>query len=104
LKNMISADKQCVERNTESRLTANQPVLVSSCGLMKLPSVAGRALDVSATELRLRLLHPIPCGSPVRVEADDMIMLGEVKRCQYDFDSYIVSLMLFQPAPCRRAA
>jgi hypothetical protein len=78
--------------------------LVSSCGLMKLPSVAGRALDASATALRLRLPHPIPCGSPVRVEADDMIMLCEVKRCQYDFDGYIVSLMLFQPPPSRRAA
>jgi hypothetical protein len=78
--------------------------MVSSCGLMKLSSVSGRALDVSATALRLRLPHPIPCGSPVRVEADDMIMLGEVKRCQYDFDSYIVSLMLFQPAPSRCAA
>lgn len=93
-----------MERNIEARLKANQPVMVSSCGLMKLSSVSGRALDVSATALRLRLPHPIPCGSPVRVEADDMIMLGEVKRCQYDFDSYIVSLMLFQPAPSRRAA
>jgi hypothetical protein len=78
--------------------------MVSSCGLMALTSVSGRALDMSATALRLRLPHPIPCGSPVRVEADDMIMLGEVQRCQFDFDSYIVSLMLFQRAPSCRAA
>ena len=78
--------------------------MVSSCGLMKLPTVAGRAIDMSSRALRLRLPNPIPRGSPVKVEADDMIMLGEVHRCQYDLDSYIVSLMLLQPAPRRRAA
>ena len=86
----------------ESRLKANQAVIVSSCGLMELPSVAGRVIDVSAKVLRPRLPHLIPCGSPIRVGADSM--MGEVRRCQYDFDGYIVSLMLFQPAPSRRAA
>ena len=78
--------------------------MVSSCGLMKLPAVTGRAIDMSSRALRLRLPNPIPCGSPVRVETDDMVTLGEVSRCQYDLDSYIVSLMLLQPAPSRRAA
>ncbi len=78
--------------------------MVSSFGLMKLPTVAGRTIDVSRGTLRLRLPNPIPRGSPVKVETDDMVTLGEVSRCQFDLDSYIVSLMLLQPAPSRRAA
>jgi len=93
-----------VERHIETRLTANQPVTVSSCGLIKLPTVAGRAIDMSDTALRLRLPNPIPRGSPVKIEAEHMVTLGEVSRCQYDLDSYIVSLMLLQPGPSRRAA
>jgi hypothetical protein len=99
-----SADKESVERNMEPLLKAKQPVMVSSCGLMNLPAVAGRIIDVSPKVLRLRLPHPIPCGSPVRIETDDMIARGEVKRCRYDFDSYVVSLMLFQRAPSHRSA
>jgi|ERR1700722_9943917 hypothetical protein len=93
-----------VEHPIETRLMANQPVTVSSCGLIKLPTVAGRAIDMSGTALRLRLPNPIPRGSPVKVEAEHMVTLGEVSRCQYDLDSYIVSLMLLQPTPSRRAA
>ena len=78
--------------------------MVSSCGLMKLPPVAGRAIDMSEQALRLRLPNPIPRGSPVRVEAGHLITLGEVIRCQYDAGGYIVSLMLLQPGPDRRAA
>ena len=77
--------------------------MVSSCGLMKLPAVAGRAIDMSKQVLRLRLPNPIPRRSPVRVEAGHMIALGEVSRCQYDAGGYIVSLMLL-PGPGRRPA
>jgi hypothetical protein len=75
---------------------ANQPVTVSSLGLMPMPPVAGQTLDVSGSGLRLRLPNPIPCGSAVKVEADEIVMLGEVSRCQYESDSYIVTLTSLQ--------
>ena len=78
--------------------------MVSSFGLMKLPTVTGRAIDMSRGTLRLRLPNPIPYGAPVKVEAEHEVTLGEVSRCQYDFDGYIVTLALLQPAPSRRAA
>jgi hypothetical protein len=87
-----------MEQRRESRLKANQAVVVSSLGLMQMPPVAGRTLDVSGSGLRLRLPSPIPCGSPVKVEADQMVMMGEVSRCEYDSDSYIVSLMVLNTA------
>ena len=88
-----------MERRREPRLRANQPVIVSSFGLLPMPPLAGLTMDMSGSGLRLRLPNPIPCGSPVKVETRQMVMLGEVNRCQYDSDSYIVSLMMLHTAP-----
>jgi hypothetical protein len=97
-----------MDRRKEPRLKANQPVIVSSCGLMPLPPISGRTLDMSGSGLQLRLPNPIPCGSPVRVESDHMVLMGEVTRCQYDTQEgtggYIVSLMVLESAPSTRTA
>jgi PilZ domain len=94
-----------MERRKEPRLKANQPVIVSSCGLMPMPQISGRTLDMSGSGLQLRLPNPIPCGSPVKVESDHMVLMGEVTRCQYDAEGgYIVSLMVLESAPSGRTA
>jgi hypothetical protein len=87
-----------MERRKESRLKANQAVIVFSFGSMQMPPVAGRTLDVSGSGLRLRLPNPIPCGSPVKVESDEIVMLGEVCQCVSDSEGYIVSLMVSNTA------
>jgi hypothetical protein len=91
-----------MECRKEPRLKANQPVIVSSFGLMPMPPVSGRTLDMSGSGLRLRLPNQIPCGSPVKVEAEHMVMLGEVSRCQFEGGCYTVSLMLLQSGPISR--
>jgi hypothetical protein len=93
-----------MERRKEPRLKANQPVTVSSLGLMKMPSVAGRTVDVSGSGLRLRLPNPIPCGSPVKIEGEHMVMLGEVSRCQFEDGGYTVSVAMLQSGPASRIA
>jgi hypothetical protein len=93
-----------MELRREPRLKANQPVIVSPLGMMKMPPVAGRTVDMSGSGLRLRLPNPIPCGSPVKVEAEHMVMLGEVSRCQFEDGCYTVSLAMLQSGPIRRTA
>jgi hypothetical protein len=94
-----------MERRKEPRLKANQPVIISSVGLMPMPPISGRTLDMSGSGLQLRLPNPIPCGSPVKVESEYMVLLGEVTRCQYDTEGgYIVSLMVLESAPSSRTA
>ncbi len=51
-------------------------------GILGDPSVAGCVIDMSGSGLRVTLALPIPCGAPVKVEAGDMLMLGEVVRCE----------------------
>jgi hypothetical protein len=93
-----------MERRIEPRLKANQPVIVSSFGLMQMPPSVGCTLDMSGSGLRLRLPNPIPCGSPVKVESEHMVMLGEVSRCQFEGGCYTVSLMMLQSGPISRTA
>jgi hypothetical protein len=98
------SDKEGMERRKETRLKANQPVIVSSFGLMKMPPSVGRTVDMSGSGLRLRLPNPIPCGSPVKVEAKHLVMLGEVCRCQFEDGCYTVSVMMLQSGPIGRTA
>jgi hypothetical protein len=93
-----------MELRREPRLKANQPVTVSSMGLLKMPPVVGHTVDMSGSGLRLRLPNPIPCGSPVKVEAEHMVMLGEVCRCQFERGCYTVSVMMLQSGPVSRTA
>jgi hypothetical protein len=94
----VVSDKQNVEHRKESRLKANQPVLVTALGLMGMPPMSGRVLDMSGSGLRLRLPNPVPCGSPVKVESERMVMLGEVVRCDDDAEAYSVGLVLLHTA------
>ena len=42
----------------------------------------------------MKLSLPIPCGAPVKLETDDMLMLGEVVRCEPLGQSYSIALSL----------
>ena len=53
-----------------------------------------QVLDASGSGLRLRVPEVIPCGAPVKVDAQDMLMLGEVTRCEPEQGAYIVGLHL----------
>ena len=89
-----------MEQRKETRLKADQTVVVTDLGLASMPPVSGRVLDMSGSGLRLRLPNPLPCGSRVKVETPRMVMLGEVSRCEDDAEDknggFIVGLTLFQ--------
>jgi len=68
--------------------------MVTAQGLMLMPPIAARVLDISGSGLRLRLPNPLPCGSPVKVETDSLVMLGEVARCDESGDGYIAGLRI----------
>jgi hypothetical protein len=88
------SDKQEVERRKEYRLKANQPVIVTALGLMETPPMSGSVLDMAGSGLQLRLPKPLPCGSPVKVESQQTVIVGEVARCEENGDGYNVGLTL----------
>jgi PilZ domain-containing protein len=63
-------------------------------GPIAQPVMEAQVLDASGSGLRLRVPWVIPCGAPVKVDAQDMLMLGEVTRCEPDQGAHIVGLHL----------
>ncbi|HVO96499.1 MAG TPA: PilZ domain-containing protein [Bryobacteraceae bacterium] len=92
-----------MERRTESRLKANQSVIVTALGLLGAPPMFGHVVDMSGSGLQVRLPNPVPLGSHVKVETPHIVMMGEVNRCdehpQEDDFAYVAGLTVFHIAP-----
>ena len=53
-------------------------------------------LGLEGTTLQLRMPHRLSIGSPVKIEADDTLSLGEITYCRPDGDSYLVWVEVMQ--------
>jgi hypothetical protein len=81
-----------VERRRESRFSVDAAVTVTVLGGLKQPPMIGRAVSMSGSGLKLVLPLPIPCGAAVKVEGDNLLVLGEVCRAEFMRDAYDVGL------------
>jgi hypothetical protein len=54
------------------------PVTVTVLGPSNQPVLAGRVLEMSGQGLRLNVSAAIPCGAPVKIEGNDILLIGEV--------------------------
>lgn len=87
----------------EQRLSANTAVTITVLGILGEPKAAGTVIDMSGSGLRLQLSLPIPCGAPVKVETADMLLLGEVVRCEPLGSAYSIGLSLSHSMSALRA-
>jgi len=71
-----------VEKRKEPRLPVDCPVIVTVLGGQSPLVTSGIVQDMSGSGLGLRLKSAIPSGSPVKIEGDGVLMLGEVCRCR----------------------
>ena len=82
-----------MERRKHPRLQTNLPVLMTT--LPRGRSVeACVLLDLSEGGLRLRSSAPLAVNAAVRIEADDLLLLGEVTRCDAEGGAYSVGIQL----------
>jgi len=51
-----------------------------------------QVIDLSGSGMLVSVPSPIPCGAPVKVEGNDMLLLGEVCRCDAGRHQYRVAL------------
>jgi hypothetical protein len=82
------------ERRKEPRLVTNLPVMVTVLGIHPQEAISGQVLDMSGGGVLLGLRVSVPCGSPVKVEGDDMLLLGEVCRSEADAEQYRVAVII----------
>ena len=51
-------------------------------------------LDMSDSGLKLRVPMLVPCGTPIKIEGGDTLMLGQVCRCEPEEGAYTVGVQL----------
>lgn len=56
--------------------------------------MSGRIVEISGRGVLVELGAQMPCGSPVRLEGDDSLMLGEVCRCEANGRRWRVALRI----------
>ena len=77
----------------EPRFETNQPVIITLLGDTEL-TFAGVVANFSARGLCLAADRPLPAGSAVKVELDDMLLLGEVVYCHREAGNYLIGVAL----------
>jgi hypothetical protein len=88
-----------MERRQEPRLAANVPVIVSELGHFgshphRSNPHDGLIVEISGTSLTMLLPSAVGPGAMVKVEARDMLMLGEVVRCEMADEGFRLALKL----------
>lgn len=83
----------------EARIAADTPVLLSVLNILGEPGFPGRVIDMSGSGLRVSVGLPVPCGAKVQLEGPDMVVLGEVCRCDEQDGSYEVGLIVSELRP-----
>ena len=66
-----------MDRRREQRIPTDQPAIVTVFGPPDV-RVTARILDLSGRGLRVQADRPLPPGAAVKVEAEDVLFLGEV--------------------------
>ena len=87
---MVIMNQRC-----EPRLEADQSVWITLFGEpdIRLPA---RVKNVSTRGIGLELEGPVAIGSPVKIELEDCLFLGEVIYCRQDEASFFVGVELEQ--------
>jgi hypothetical protein len=83
-----------VERRNEVRVPVDTLVSVT---VLEPPSQApfrGVLVDIAGKSLSVDLAFPIPSGTPVKLETDDLLLLAEVLRCQPHGEFHRLALTL----------
>jgi hypothetical protein len=82
-----------VERRSEVRFEVDRPVRVT--GLDACPvCCTGTVRNLSGRGMRLSVPQAIPPGTAVRVDADNIMFLGEISYCVPENPGYSVGLMV----------
>jgi hypothetical protein len=81
-----------MERRSEPRLAADEPVIVTQLDQRRVHT--GLITEIAGNSLTMRLPSAIAYGTPVKAEAWDLLMLGEVVRCEPAGDGFRLALTL----------
>jgi hypothetical protein len=91
---LFLADEHTVEQRRERRFSPNQAVTLKVLGMKPGPVMRASVCDISGSGMRLRTPLPLPCGTPIEIEAHEMLTLGSVCRCEPDNGFYTIGVQI----------
>jgi PilZ domain-containing protein len=91
-----------VEQRREHRFEPNQSVTLKVLGIRPGPIMSASVRDISGSGMRLRTSLPVPCGTPIEIEAQETLILGSVCRCEPDNGSYTIGVQISETGRPRR--
>ena len=80
------------ERRREHRVQTKEAALITLLGPPGGPPIQGIVTDLSGSGLQILSPRPLPCGTLVRVEGRNRLLLGEVLRSEPDGESYTIGV------------
>ena len=83
-----------MERRKEARIEINQEVTVTVLGEVDSPPFQAVAIDMSGTGMRILVPEPVPYQAAVKVQAGDLLLLGEVTRVETSGVGHLLALKL----------
>lgn len=83
-----------MERRIEPRFEANEPVVVTELSSRTRQRAGGMIHDISGGGMLIKLPRAIASSTPVRVETSEMLLLGEVVRCEPEGEYFRVGLKI----------
>ena len=88
-----AADKIGMEKRGEPRFDAAQTVRLTTLG-EESERLDARIVNISGTGMRLLVDRMLAPGQTIKVEWDEILLLGEVCYCQPDAEGYAVGVEL----------
>ena len=83
-----------LERRAEPRTKTIMSVLLRTANAHPMEACL---LDISSTGARLRIPQEVPVGANIRIEAQDLLLFGIVKRCCLTHGAHEVGITLSVP-------
>jgi hypothetical protein len=83
-----------MDRRQETRVEANEPVVITEVGANRRHRMGGMIHDMSGCGMLIKLPRSIATSTLVRVETSSMLLLAEVVRCEADGGGFRVALMV----------
>jgi PilZ domain-containing protein len=93
-KTKAQASTATLERRREPRTKASHSVLLR---IRNARPIEAWVLDVSSTGVRLRVPEAAPVGAAVTIEAQDLLLIGTIIRCELTREAYELGIVLTRP-------
>lgn len=83
-----------MERRSEVRVELNEPVVVTPLGARPREPLGGMIVNMSGSGMLMKVPHPLKADTLVRIEASNMLLLGEVAHCEPHATGFRVGILI----------